>query len=336
MMNFVFATEKAQVCMQIPARPREPSCALVRKRGMGHSNAMSAAVPKAVRKMKDAGSTIRALTNPVAKIPDSTTLPASGRKSQASGRLMKVAQLRKLADCEQVAAVCYRVRRGEIEFLLVRTRGRGRWTFPKGSAEPGLTPAQAAALEAFEEAGVHGRIEENSFVRYACRRAGLKNGARYSPKKFVIHAFLCEVTRLCAPQESGRNRTWFSAREAKVGLQEGRPRGEGAAFARVVDRAVAQVQKSLADAANAERSQPSEREIMSREDSLRRVQFEAYPAAFGGFEVSPSRQKIRQSCVDVDLDARQYGEVLPFALPQVLHRGLKLLVGAKKSSARRS
>ena len=63
-----------------------------------------------------------------------------------------------------MAAVCYRVRGAGIEFLLIRTRRSGRWTFPKGSAEPGLTHAQAAALEAFEEAGVHGRIEE-SFIR---------------------------------------------------------------------------------------------------------------------------------------------------------------------------
>ena len=47
----------------------------------------------------------------------------------------------------------------------MRTRG-GRWTFPKGRVESGLTHAQAAALEAFEEAGVHGRIEEAAFARY--------------------------------------------------------------------------------------------------------------------------------------------------------------------------
>src|SRR5512135_46693 len=73
---------------------------------------------------------------------------------------------------EQVAAVCYRVGRKGVEFLLVETRG-GRWTFPKGGAEPGLTHAQSAALEAFEEAGVHGRIEETAFTQYVRpKRAG--------------------------------------------------------------------------------------------------------------------------------------------------------------------
>src|SRR5271169_3005360 len=78
------------------------------------------------------------------------------RKQQSSTKFVRLAELRRLKECEQVAAVCYRRRGGNIEFLLVKT-GKGRWIFPKGSVEPGLTHAQAAALEAFEEAGVHGR-----------------------------------------------------------------------------------------------------------------------------------------------------------------------------------
>jgi len=63
-------------------------------------------------------------------------------------RVFRPSQLRKMKGTEQVAAVCFRVQNRRIEFLLVQTGG-GRWTFPKGSAEPGLTRAQAAALEAF-------------------------------------------------------------------------------------------------------------------------------------------------------------------------------------------
>src|ERR1700724_1331387 len=90
--------------------------------------------------------------------------------STATG-FIRLSRLRKLRACKQVAAVCYRVREAEVEFLLVQTRN-GRWTFPKGRAEPGLTHAQAAALEAFEEAGVHGRMEESSFAQYVRRKGG--------------------------------------------------------------------------------------------------------------------------------------------------------------------
>ena len=63
---------------------------------------------------------------------------------------------------------------------------------------PGLTHAQAAALEAFEEAGVHGRIEEVPFARYVRRR---RAGSRGDEKELAVSAHLCEVSRLESPQE---------------------------------------------------------------------------------------------------------------------------------------
>src|SRR5437763_2945837 len=124
----------------------------------------------------------------------------SGPTSQRSGRFIHLSQLRKLRECQQVAAVCYRVRYGSIEFLLVQTRGSGRWTFPKGSTEPGLTHAQAAAMEAFEEAGVHGRIEEASFARYLRgRRRSANCGLKSSAELVAVKAYLCEVMRLSMP-----------------------------------------------------------------------------------------------------------------------------------------
>ena len=139
------------------------------------------------------------------------------RAVASSSRFIKLAELRRLRGTEQVAAVCYRVRNSGVEFLLVQTRG-GHWTFPKGKVEGGITQAQAAALEAFEEAGVHGRMEELSFTQYI-RRKGRATGkanrhARSNPignsLEIVMNAYLCEVVRLTPPQESGRMPTWFS------------------------------------------------------------------------------------------------------------------------------
>ena len=163
----------------------------------------------------------------------------SRSRTQSSAKVFRLAHLRKLCRCEQVAAVCYRVRGDGVEFLLVQTRG-GRWTFPKGGAEPGLTHAQAAALEAFEEAGVHGRMEEAAFAQYVRRKAG--EGKR-APAQVTVSAHLCEVSRLDPPQESNRNRTWLSAEKAKLRLRADRAPECGAELARVVDRAVARVQR---------------------------------------------------------------------------------------------
>jgi len=163
-------------------------------------------------------------------------------------KFFRLSQLRRLRGCEQVAAVCYRLRSTGIEFLLVRTNS-GHWTFPKGNAEPGLTYAQAAALEAFEEAGVHGRIEEASFAQYVRRKRGGRRNSAPRPvegsaeKEMTIQAHLCEVSRLDPPQESGRNPTWFSAEKAKRRLCEDRVPDFGAELARVVDRAVSRIRR---------------------------------------------------------------------------------------------
>jgi len=164
--------------------------------------------------------------------------------------------------------VCYRVNGRGIEFLLVQTRG-GRWTFPKGSVESGLTHAQAAALEAFEEAGVHGRMEEASFACYIRRQGGGKRrSVPESPiKQLAVHAHLCEVARLGPPQESKRNPTWFSAEKAKRRLQQDRAPDYGAELAGVVDRAVSRIVRL--------RSVTSEAADALPKDALQKVQFEA-------------------------------------------------------------
>ncbi len=163
---------------------------------------------------------------------------AKARPLSQSAKFVALSHLRRLRGCEQVAAVCYRVRGTAIEFLLVQTRG-GRWTFPKGNTEPGLTHAQAAALEAFEEAGVHGRMEEASFARYT-RRKGRRDASAVA---LAVNAHLCEVLWLGPAQESGRNPTWYSPEKAKRRLREDRTSGDGAELARVVDRAVARIHR---------------------------------------------------------------------------------------------
>jgi 8-oxo-dGTP pyrophosphatase MutT (NUDIX family) len=168
---------------------------------------------------------------------DSGAAPAAwARVLQPSPKFFRVSELRQLRECQQVAAVCYRIRMSGIEFLLVETRS-GRWTFPKGAVEPGLTQAQAAALEAFEEAGVHGRMEEASFTHY------IRGKRRADGAGLVVNAFLCEVLRLGPPQESGRNRTWFSAQKAKRHLGEDRTPDYATELARVIDRAVTRIQR---------------------------------------------------------------------------------------------
>ena len=173
----------------------------------------------------------------------------------------------------QVAAVCYRIRKRGIEFLLVQTRG-GRWIFPKGGVEPGHTPAQSAALEAFEEAGVHGRMEAAAFARYLRRRpdgppsTDASAGTQEALDALAVNAYLCEVSRIEKPQELNRNPTWFTAEKAKQRLLTDRASKFGAQLAGVVDRAVARIRRR-----HRSRSDSFDRRERER-DGLYEVRFE--------------------------------------------------------------
>ena len=56
----------------------------------------------------------------------------------------------------QVAALCWRKAGSGKEVLLITSRDTGRWIVPKGWPIEGLSPAQSALREAWEEAGVRG------------------------------------------------------------------------------------------------------------------------------------------------------------------------------------
>ena len=65
----------------------------------------------------------------------------------------------KLAVRMQYGVLPYRFSQdAALEILLVTTRGTRRWIVPKGWPIKGLSPVKSAAREAFEEAGVTGRI----------------------------------------------------------------------------------------------------------------------------------------------------------------------------------
>jgi len=74
----------------------------------------------------------------------------------------------------------------------------------------------------------------------AAQGGNLQNSAQ---AELSFSAHLCEVLRLDPPQESNRNRTWFSSADTKRNLREDRDRDYGAKLARVVDRAVDRIQR---------------------------------------------------------------------------------------------
>jgi 8-oxo-dGTP pyrophosphatase MutT (NUDIX family) len=131
----------------------------------------------------------------------------------------------------KVAAVCFRRGPRGVEFLLVRTDS-GRWTFPKGSVEPGLTESGSAELEALEEAGATGWVEERHFESYLHIKRD---------REMLVRAFLMEVLSTERPMESHRVPAWCSAEQAKKRLARFRSGKYRKELHRVVDQALVRI-----------------------------------------------------------------------------------------------
>ena len=169
----------------------------------------------------------------------------AGETPQSNGRLrprtgLSAAEVSTLSQLEQVAAVCYRLTGSKIELLLVKTR-RGRWTFPKGGSEFGLSGPQAAAVEALEEAGAQGSIEEVAFARYRRGKPALAKDSAVGGK--VVHAYLLEVEHSGKVREPNRSPTWFSPERAKREMRDDRHPANAAELGRVIDLAVRRIRR---------------------------------------------------------------------------------------------
>jgi 8-oxo-dGTP pyrophosphatase MutT (NUDIX family) len=139
----------------------------------------------------------------------------------------------------QVAAICYRRTAESVEFLLVNTNGGAKWTFPKGAPERSMSHSQAAAREAFEEAGVRGEIEPRHFHLYLYSK-----GVFWKPpgvREFVVKAFLMEVQQTGHAHEPDRNPTWFPPESTRKMLAKGREVKYAKEMQSVVDRALEEI-----------------------------------------------------------------------------------------------
>lgn len=112
----------------------------------------------------------------------------------------------------QAGAVPLRRRKGRAEVLLVTTRGKGRWIVPKGVVDPGTTPAESAVLEAWEEAGVRGRLTPEPLGSYQYEKWG---------GTCTVAMFALEVSEVSDSwPEPERKRRWVRVEKAAALVEE--------------------------------------------------------------------------------------------------------------------
>ncbi len=107
---------------------------------------------------------------------------------------------------------------GRTRVLLITSRETGRWVVPKGNPMKGLAPHEAAAQEAFEEAGLSGIADPSPIggFRYIKRR---RIGA---DRQLSVTVYPMAVTAQADdwPERDQRDTRWFSPAEASAAVDE--------------------------------------------------------------------------------------------------------------------
>ena len=120
----------------------------------------------------------------------------------------------------QYGALCFRYADGgrAIEILLITSRESGRWIVPKGWPMKGKAPHEAAAIEAWEEAGDRGKVKKTPGSRYTYLKE--LNGGKVVP--CVVDMFQVEVREINADfKEQGQRRLdWVSPDEGARRVRE--------------------------------------------------------------------------------------------------------------------
>jgi 8-oxo-dGTP pyrophosphatase MutT (NUDIX family) len=116
---------------------------------------------------------------------------------------------------EQAGALCLRERKGRAEVLLIRGRRNGKWGIPKGGIEVGETSAEAAAREAYEEAGVSGQCEETAVASFRYQKQG-----KGAPYRVSVHRMDVKNTSTDFPEAGQRNPLWVDCDDAADLVEE--------------------------------------------------------------------------------------------------------------------
>jgi 8-oxo-dGTP pyrophosphatase MutT (NUDIX family) len=119
----------------------------------------------------------------------------------------------------QYAALPYReTGKSKLEVMLVTSRGTHRWIIPKGWPKIGLPSYQTAKEEAFEEAGVSGKVSKRRIGAYLYTKT-LKKG---DSARCNVHVFPLRVDRQHKkwPEKNQRRTRWFKPAQAAKVVQE--------------------------------------------------------------------------------------------------------------------
>ena len=117
----------------------------------------------------------------------------------------------------QVAAIPVRGAPGTYEVLMITSRDSGRWIIPKGWPMKGKKDHAAAAQEAFEEAGVAGKIYKRPLGAYTYEK---RNDGEVELIRVMVYLLEVSEEKRAWPEKDQRRREWMTPRDAAVLVAE--------------------------------------------------------------------------------------------------------------------
>ena len=96
---------------------------------------------------------------------------------------------------------------------MVTSRSGRRWVLPKGRIEWKQSPAEAAAAEAWEEAGLIGKVADLASGVYEYEKYGV-------PHVVEVFVMQVEAARTQWPERNERTREWVTPEEAMSRIEE--------------------------------------------------------------------------------------------------------------------
>ena len=118
----------------------------------------------------------------------------------------------------QYAALPYRLRGRQLQVMLITSRRTRRWIIPKGWPMAGLSPQEAAAREAAEEAGIAGQIAERPIGSYRYLKRG--KGEDTLAIQVIVFPFRVEDHVAAFKEKGQRMFGWFDYQEAAIRIAE--------------------------------------------------------------------------------------------------------------------
>lgn len=107
---------------------------------------------------------------------------------------------------------------GHRHVLLITSRETKRWVIPRGNPIAGLSPPQAAAQEAWEEAGIRGETGAEPIGAFAYQKRRI-NGA-FVPAEVQVFEMRVTEEAQTWPEAHERERRWFVPGEAAAAVDE--------------------------------------------------------------------------------------------------------------------